>query len=589
MKSFIKNIISSMLGTFIAIFLMFVIPIIFMIMAAIDKKDVVKVKNNTILDLKLDREIRDKVYDDPFEDIDFFNLSDFKRKYISLQEILNCIDSAKYDPKIRGISLDVEFVMGGWAQIKTIRDKLLEFKKSGKFITSYANTYSQKAYYLCSLADEIYLNPIGNIAFKGLYTELLFFKKLQDNTGVRFDVIRHGKFKSAVEPFLNDKMSKENLRQTQRLIDQLWNTMLEDISKSRNITHKKLNRIANELLVKYSDGAEKLGFITGTMYQQEYEDLLKRKSGVEETKRLRRISIERYSNSLGKKSDYHDDKIAVLYAQGEIVEGKGNAYEISLKSFVKAIRKIKRNENIKALVLRINSPGGSALVSELIWQELELLKKEKPLIVSFGNVAASGGYYIACGADKIVASPNTITGSIGVFGMLLNAEKLTKKWGINSEVVATHKNAVSPSIFKGASKHKEMEILKDVKQIYQTFIQRVAVGRKMSLEQVDEIGQGRVWIGRDALKKGLVDGLGDLEDAIYIAARQAGIEKYNILSYPRRKNRFEKIIEEFSLEVSSYFTSNQIDKEYYNIYKQLMKSNWLQNIQAKMPIPYQIR
>ena len=584
MGSFIKGVLSSVFGTLVAVFFLFVVGAVFLAVSIFSLGEDVELKDNTVLEIKLNGKMVDRAYRHPLES---FSLGGFV-EHVSLEEVLGCIDAAKRDPKIRGISLEVGSITGGWAQVKAIHDKLLEFSKSGKFILSYADAYSQKAYYLCSVANEIYLNPIGDITFKGLYTVLLFFKKLQDKMGVRYDVVRHGKFKSAVEPFLSDKMSQENRKQIQRLIDQLWSTIIVDISKNRNISREKLNEMARDLLVKYPGRAKEMGFITDTVYHQDYQNLLKDKVGVQNTEQLNRISVKNYNDVLDKKHDYGDE-IAVLYAQGEMVEVSRKAYEVGLGEFVTAIREIKRDDDIKALVLRVNSPGGSALVSELIWQELEQLKKEKPLIVSFGDVAASGGYYIACGADRIVASPNTVTGSIGVFGMLLNAEELSRKWGVNAEVVYTHSNAAYPTVFKGASEHKKAEILKDVQRVYQTFIKRVARGRKMSLERVDEIGQGRVWMGTDALKKGLIDSLGNLQDAIDIAAQQVGLEKYEIQHYPKHKSSFERVMDNIYLQVTSQFVRNPIEEGYHGIYQEVMGNMRFGDIQAKAPILYQIR
>ncbi|MCB0486516.1 MAG: signal peptide peptidase SppA, partial [Flavobacteriaceae bacterium] len=418
--TFLRELLAAILGVIIAMAIMFVVFMLFVSAAAStfgeDKK--VVVNSNSILELNLENEIKDYA---PKEDDPFAELFDFEPKQLQLQEVLNAIENAKTDDNIKGISINTSWVNAGISQAQAIRNKLLEFKESGKFIMAYADVYDQKNYYVSSVADSVFVNPVGEIEFKGLASEILYFKDFEDKTGVKMEVIRHGKYKSAVEPFLDNKMSEANREQITSFLNSIWNEVVEDISVSRNKTAKELNIIADSLFTRNPELALQHNMIDGSLYRDEYNGKLKLLTGISEDDELEVVSVGDYiSTGKGRIKSTASDKIAVLYAQGDIIYGEGDKEYIGQEKMIEALQKIRKDNSIKAVVLRVNSPGGSALASDLILRELELTKKDKPLVVSMGNYAASGGYYISCNADKIIAEPTTITGSIGVFGMIPN-------------------------------------------------------------------------------------------------------------------------------------------------------------------------
>ena len=486
--NFLKNLFASIFGTLIAFGIILVL--IVLVAAAFGETDKISVKENSVLEIKLDKEVKDFA---PKSDNPFDELLGFNDDKIALNEILNAIENAKEDANIRGISIQTLGVQAGIAQTQAIRNKLEEFKESGKFINAYADMYDQKSYYLSSVADSIYLNPVGAVDFKGLSSEILFYKDLEDKSGVTMEVIRHGKYKSAVEPYLYNEMSKDNRAQITSFINAIWKEILDDVSKSRNIIVDELNNIADNLLGRNADLALANNLIDGTIYLDEYENILKNAVGITENEDLRKISIEDYiSTGKGRITSSASNKIAVLYAQGEIIYGKGDENYIGQELIINTLRTIRKSKDVKAIVLRINSPGGSALASELIWREIELTKQKLPIVVSMGNVAASGGYYIACNADKIFAEPTTITGSIGVFGVIPNVSKLAGNIGINAEQVSTNKGA-SYSVFEPMTNDFRAVTTEGVEQVYTTFLDRVSAGRNMNFSAVDSIAQGRVW------------------------------------------------------------------------------------------------
>ena len=497
---FLRNLLASIMGTFIALGIILVLFLL--LVSAIGEAEKVTVKNNSVLVLNLETLVKDYApkSDDPFEEI--LGLADEK---LSLDQVLNASENAKDDAKIKGISIKSLGVNAGISQTQAIRNKLVDFKESGKFINAYADVYDQKTYYLSSVADSIFINPIGFLDFKGLSTEVLFFKDFEDKTGVQMEVIRHGKYKSAVEPYLYNKMSEDNRTQITSFLTAIWNEMLVDISKSRQISVEDLNAIADHLLARNSELAIESNLVDEALYYDEYTDKLKLQSGLTLDDKLNFISVKDYiSTGKGRIISSSSNKIAVIYAQGTILYGKGNEDIIGQELIINALRKARNAKDTKAIVLRVNSPGGSALASELIWRELEITKNEVPLVVSMGDVAASGGYYLSCNADRIFAQPTTITGSIGVFGTLPNIHKLANKMGINAEQVKTNKGA-DYSFFEPMSDEFREVTTEGIEQIYTTFLQRVADGRGMSIEAVDSIAQGRVWSGKEALDNGLVD------------------------------------------------------------------------------------
>ncbi len=585
--NFLRNLLAAILGCLIAFGIMFVMFLLFASLVG-SVEDTETIKSNTVLELQMQEPISDYVGNtgnDPFGDI--FGTSH------GLDEIVQAIQVAKEDESIKGISINNNFMLAGWAQTQSIRKALEDFKASGKFIFAYADFYTQKDYYLASVADSIFLNPVGVLDFKGLASEVLFFKDLQEKTGVKMEVIRHGKYKSAVEPFLANEMSPENRSQIKALIGSLWNSMLADISEGRGITIDNLNAIADTLGGRSPRLAKDSGLIDGAIFYDEYEDRLRMALSVNEENDYNSVTLEDYlgrSNKKGNKTG--KDKIAVIFAQGEIFYGEGGKEVIGQGIINNAIRKAKDDENVKAIVLRVDSPGGSALTSDIIWREIALAKEIKPVVVSMGNMATSGGYYIAVAADKIYAEPTTITGSIGVFGTIPNIYGLAENIGINAEQVGTNKNAVDYSLFEPMTDSFRATVQESIEEVYGTFLERVAKGRGITKAQADSLAQGRVWSGVDAQRLGLVDELGGLDDAISGAAKMANIEQYGVKKYPRYKTGFEKLMEDLggaSTKTKDDLIKDEIGTEFYSLLKQLKSAMQQKGVQARMPFALDIK
>lgn len=584
---FLRNLLAAILGCLIAFGIMFMMFFIFAALVG-SSNDGVKIKSNSILELSFSEPISDylgKNSDDPFGAL-------FEEGQ-GLDEILHAIAIAKNDSKIKGISMNTSFLQAGFAQTQEIRRALEDFKAAGKFVYSYSDFYTQKDYYLASVADAMYLNPQGILDFKGLASEVLYYKSLQEKSGVKMEVIRHGKYKSAVEPFLSDTMSDENRSQIKELITSIWTSMLEDISETREIDIKSLNTIADTLGGRMPKYAVASGLIDGTFYFDEYESMLREQSGIDADAKLNYVSLEDYSTIANTKSIRSGtDKIAVIFAQGEILYGEGGKDYLGQGVINRALKKARDNDNIKAIVLRVDSPGGSALVSDIIWREIELTKEKKPVVVSFGNVAASGGYYIAAGADKIFAEPTTITGSIGVFGTVPNMTELADNIGINAEQVGTNANSVDYSLFEPMTDSFRNQILEGIENTYDTFLERVAAGRGMTVEDVNEIAQGRVWSGVDAKSLGLVDEIGNLDDAIEAAAKMVELENFGIRKYPKYKSDFERLMDDLGsakASIGEAFVKEELGNELYQSLKEIKEMSKQRDIQARMPYTLNIK
>ncbi|VAW25566.1 Signal peptide peptidase SppA (protease 4) [hydrothermal vent metagenome] len=577
--NFLRNLAASIMGTLIALGL--IIMLFLLIAATFGETKKVVLKSNSVLELKLENTVKDYApkSEDPLGE--FLGLNDNK---IGLNTVINAIENAKTDDKIKGISISTLGVNAGIAQTQAIRDKLLEFKESGKFIFAYADFYDQKSYYLSSVADSIFVNPVGGIDFKGLSSEVLFYKDLQDKTGVKMEVIRHGKYKSAVEPFLYNEMSDNNREQITSFLKSIWNEMLVNISNNRGNMISELNKIADNLLARTPKLAIENNIIDAAIYKDEYVDKLKKVSEISTDEDLNKISISDYiSLGKGRILSTASNKIAVIYAQGEIIYGKGDEDYIGQDLIIRALKKARNDKKVKAIVLRVNSPGGSALASELIWRELELTKEKLPLVVSMGNLAASGGYYISCNADRIFAEPTTITGSIGVFGILPNFSKLAKNIGINAEQVSTNTGA-NYSVFEPMTNEFRLVTAEGVENVYKIFLERVAKGRSMSIQAVDSIAQGRVWSGVEALKNGLVDELGNLNDAILYAAELAEITDYKTRNYPSYKINLEDKLSGFPfMKSTEKVLTEELGVANYKIYQTIKEFSKLRGIQARLP------
>lgn len=578
---FLGNVLATIVGLFVFLMLFFFGIILIAAIFGGDSEEV-SVKSDSVIELKLENIKNDYAgkYKDPWVTI----LADGEK--VGVSDIINAIESAKTDSDIKGISILNNDSELGMAQRKALRDALEDFKKSGKFVMAYANSYSQKEYYLNSVANTVYINPVGDFDFKGLSAELMFFKDLQEKSGIKMEVIRHGKYKSAVEPFLDNKMSDANREQMMSLLNSVWSSILTDISKSRNISVAKLNEIANGLLARTPEMAKAEKLVDVIAYEDVYHDAIRKKLKVDADEDYNKISIKDYARKVATTSESNDsqDKIAVIYAQGEIMSGEGDVNTIGEGSMNRSLIEARKDKNVKAIVLRINSPGGNALTSDLIWREIELTKKVKPVVVSMGNYAASGGYYIACNANKIFAEKNTITGSIGVFGILPNFTQLATKIGIHTEQVKTNENAAEYSPFVPMDEKFKAVTLESVEHIYKTFVSHVAAGRKMTVAQVDSIGQGRVWSGEQALKVGLVDKIGGLDDAIKEAASLAKTKTYSTQNFPEYEKDMNDIFNNFPFAKSKEsFIKEELGEETYRLMEQLKKVQARKGVQAMMP------
>ncbi|MCC9073041.1 signal peptide peptidase SppA [Flavobacterium sp. F-65] len=585
---FLGNVIATVIGIFVFFMLSF---FGIMLLAALFGGDsnAVTVKSDSVIELDLRKIQNDYAgkYKDPL--VTIFS----EQKGIGLTDIINAIDVAKTDDNIKGISILNDASSLGMAQSKDLRNALESFKKSGKFVMAYSNGYSQKEYYLNSVANTIYLNPVGDLDFKGLSSEIMFFKDFQDKSGIHMEVIRHGKYKSAVEPFLENKMSDANREQTGALLNSIWNTVVADISKSRNIPVARLNEIANGLLARTPEMAKVERLVDVIAYEDVYHDAIKKALKVTGDDDYNKISISDYTQNFittASSSSTSGDQIAIIYAQGEIQSGEGDVTVIGEGSMRRSLQEARKNKDVKAIVLRIDSPGGSALTSDLIWREVELTKKVKPVVVSMGNYAASGGYYIACNANKIFAESNTITGSIGVFGVLPNFTPLANKLGINTEQVKTHENAANYSPFVPLDENFKAVTLEGVEHIYRTFVTHVAEGRKMTFDQVDAIAQGRVWAGSEAVKIGLVDKIGGLNDAIAEAATLAKIKDYSTQNYPEYDKKFNDLLQNLPFAKSKEnFIKEEIGEENYFIIEQVKRLQAKKGVQAMLPFQINIQ
>ena len=500
-----------------------------------------------------------------------------------LVNLKKAIGEAKTNENVKGIYLNAGLFGAGQAGLLELREALIDFKESGKFIVAYDEAYSEGGYFLASVADEIYLNPLGGIDFNGFSSEGIFLKGFFEKVGIKPEVFRVGEFKSAVEPFILDKMSPENRLQTQYFLDDINNHALELIAKSRGIAQDSLIRINHQMLVRKPKDAVTYKLATALKYEDEVHSILKEKLGLKEDDQIATISATDLGGMAKSKNITSSNRIAVIFAEGEIVDGNADG-AISSEKFAKEIRKARKDENIKAIVLRVNSPGGSILASDVIWREMSEAKKVKPVIVSMGEVAASGGYYIAAPADTIVAQPNTITGSIGIFGILFNVQELVNdKLGVTTDVVSTGELSDFGNMARPLTEVERTIIQSSVEDGYETFISRVAEGRGMHPDSVRKIASGRVWTGSQAKARGLVDVLGGLDTAIGIAAAKikAG-EDYRVVYYPEKKPWFEELMVSFSDQVQVRILQTQLGDQ-YPLYQKIQRLKNYQGVQVRMP------
>jgi len=591
MKQFFKFMFASFLGMVTFCIFSIILLIIIIASASGNNDKSAFVPKNSVLQITLEYPIKDRTSSNPFQDFDF---SSFQiHPQIGLDKILENIKKAKNDDRIKGIYLDLTTINTGIASVEEIRKALEDFKTSKKWIISYAEIYTQKTYYLASVADKIYLNPAGIMELRGISSQLMFFKNMLDKLGVDVQIIRHGKFKSAVEPFMLDKMSDANRKQMNKLLATTWNSMLEAESKSRNISVKEINLLADSIKIQDAKDALKYGFVDKLMYKDELIDDMHKRLDIKTDEEIKFVSLPKYTNAKikgeSKEKTKSDNQIAVIYASGDIVSGKSEDGKMGSETISKAIRDARLDEKVKAIVLRVNSPGGSALASDVIWREVVLAKKAKPVIVSMGDVAASGGYYISCAANKIVASEKTITGSIGVFGIIPNAKSFfNNKLGITFDTVKTNTHSDIMTIFRPLTADEKNIIQIGVEKVYDQFITKVADGRGLTKVQVDSIGQGRVWSGKDAIKVGLVDKIGGLTDAIKMASEMAKINDFETVAYPIQKNSaFNDILLNISDDAETKILENKLGVN-YKYYQKLEKISTQQGILARMPFEIDI-
>jgi len=586
-----KNFLSSMLGSLVALFIFsflsffLSIALIVGISANASKGKAPEVKSNSILELRLQGEIVERLSeeDEMLANFSFPGQED-QIKVQALNNILRAVDSAATDDNIKGIYLRADMFSAGFSTSKEIRDALLKFKESGKFVVAYADSYSQKAYYIASAADKVYMNPMGMLDLHGLSSQTMYVKNTLEKVGIEMTVVKHGKYKSAVEPFLTDKMSDASREQTTELLHDIWGIYRSEVATARGLSPENIDAYADLMMgLQKPELSLKYQLVDGLKYYDEMLDELKALSGRDGDKKVRRILTSKYAKTLVSQ-EKNKDEIAVIYAVGAI---DGGSEGINSKKLSANIRKAREDEDIKAIVLRVNSPGGSAYGSEQIWREISLAKEGKPVIVSMGDVAASGGYYISCAAHSIVAQPSTITGSIGIFGAFPNVSKLDEKLGLTFDGVQTNKMADFLNPNRPVTAEERQMLQNFIERGYDTFISRCADGRLMSKAEIDEIGQGRVWSGEDAKEIGLVDQLGNLDDAIALAAEMSGLEAYSIKELPEAKSFMETLIENLNTQAKATMLKIRYG-EAYHLYEYAERVKGMQGIQARMAFDLEI-
>ncbi len=587
---FLKRFFAAFLGALAALWFFFLIGMILLVgLSQIDSA--VTVSNNTVLLLKLNRPLLD--YQGSTKD-DL--LSAFFQEYMAVDEIVEAIDKAATDEKIKGISIETPVVIGGWSQTTSIREALARFKESGKFVYAYADTYTQRAYYLSSVADSIFIPAVGAIDLRGLASELTFYKSFQDKTGLKMEVIRHGKYKAAVEPYLEDEPSVENLEQIKQVLASLWNEVSYEIRSNRGLDSASFEAIVHSAEAREPERALALGIVDRITYKDSYEEALKRavnadSNPVSAGSALNTISVSNYSRVQTDTAPTTSERIALIYAQGTILYGEGSPTLMGQTTMNKALVSAREDNTVRAIVLRINSPGGSALTSDLIWREVEKTAAVKPVVVSISDIAASGGYYIATPATYIVADKTAITGSIGVFGTLPNASSIAKEWGINSYSVGTHERSFTYSVVQPLSDSFRAELQDGIDRTYDLFIERVAAGREMTPEEVDTIAQGRVWSAQDGLELGLVDEIGGLHRALEKAAELASVESYKVRKYPRYKSDIERLLGDLPSAITQRWFAEYTPswaQRYAEFWKGIKGSDEQFEIQARMPFDLNI-
>ncbi|MEQ8927671.1 MAG: signal peptide peptidase SppA [Fulvivirga sp.] len=577
--NFLKNILSTLIGLFL--FSLIAVFLVVGIVSSLSESEKYVLEDNSILHLKLNKPVTEQEIDNPLEELGAFGES----SSIGLNKLKEAINNASTDDQIKGIYLEVEYFFGGMATLSEVRYELEQFKKSGKFIYAYAEYYTEGAYYLASIADKIYLNPAGQLELNGLNANVTFYKGMFDKFGIEPQIFRVGEYKSAVEPYIRKDLSPENELQLTELLNGLNNTMLSDISASRGIELSVLKEMSTKMTVREAADAMEQKLIDEIVYEDEFLANLNSAAGVDEPQL---VSYKNYKNTF---SNYKSttNKIAVIVAEGDIVMGKGDENTVGSDKFAKLIREARKDKSVKAIVIRVNSLGGVFLASDVMWREIELAKKEKPVIASMGDYATSGGYYLAMPCDTIIAQPNTITGSIGIFGMLFNfSELLEDRIGITHDEVATGDYSGMLTVTRSLTDAEKSIFQKSLEKNYDTFIAKAAEGRGMAIDDIQKVASGRVWTGVLAKDNGLVDLLGNYDDAIRIAAEKAGItEDYKVRYYPESKPFFEKLIEDLEGQAKASIVKSEAG-ELYPYIESLKKIKHLEGAQARFSLEMEI-
>ncbi len=594
MGSFFKMLLAVIIGIFLTLFIISIIGF-GVIGRQITKQSKVKVKPNSILKATFKSNIPERTIDNPFQNFNPASLSP-PTKNLGLNDILDNIEKAKTDDNIKGIYLELSGAPSGFATLEAVRDALIDFKEnSDKFIVAYGETISQKAYYLGSVADQIFVNPEGLVELKGFASQLTFFKKGLDRLGIVPQIFYAGNFKSATEPFRLTEMSPYNREQTRAFLQDFLDIYVERVAKSRNMSPSQLVSIMDSLKIRKAEDAKVHNIVDDTYFVDQVRSVLRDKAGLEEDDDLEFISMNAYANVPSKKElNFKNDKVAVVIAEGSITTGKGKDGSIGSDSYVKILRDVRKDDKVKSVVFRINSGGGSALASDIILREVQLLRESgKPVVVSMGDLAASGGYYIACDADKIYAEENTITGSIGVFGILADGSKFfDERLGMTFDEVKTTQFSDFPTfpLLSEPLNEEESKIIQTgVDDIYQTFLEKVADGREMVVANVDSIAQGRVWSGRQAVEIGLVDEIGSINDAIEEAAELAKLEEYRTSTYPKKEDPFQQFLKQMKGEASyQSVIEKELGADAYRLFKQAKEIKEMDGIQMRLPYHIEI-
>lgn len=585
MKEFFKFVFASMMGVILSFFVLLVlfVAVLTAVISIAGRERKAEVNPNSVLHITLSYPILERTVKNPLNNLDFIG---YENNGIGLNDILAGIEKATTDKNIKGIYLNISSLSTGYASIEEIRNALVEFKKSGKFIIAYSEVYTQGAYYLASVADKLYLNPEGMIDFRGLSSEIPFFKKALDKLEIEVQVIKVGTYKSAVEPFVLEKMSEPNRTQVKSFLGSMYDYLLGKVAESRKLPKDSVYAISYQAKLRNATDALHYKMVDGLRYKDEIIDELKSLTSIAKDKDVKSISLEKYAPTDEEKESHAKNRIALVYATGDIISGEGSDQTIGSERISRALREARTDDKVKAIVLRINSPGGSSLASDVIWREVMLTKKAKPVIVSMGDVAASGGYYIACAADSIFAQPTTITGSIGVFGLIPNMQRFfNNKLGITFDGVQTGLFSNTGSIIRPLTEAEKMIIQNEVNHIYNSFTSKVAEGRKKSQSYIDGIAQGRVWSGKEALTNGLVDRLGNIHDAISSAAKKAGLDTYQIVDYPTLKDPLLSLFSHPTDKLKTYLLKSELGENY--LYYQTAKSA-LNNMGIQSRLPYNV-